>query len=91
MEEKDGIVWGAPPDRAYTRTGAIAAALDQLRSRPGEWARIALKNTAGNASSCAESIRSGRSHAVRGEFETVSRRTEDGYGVFARYIPKEQA
>jgi hypothetical protein len=90
------LSWEEPPARTRApRTGKWAKVLDTLREHEGQWARIAVKPSAGTAAALAGNLRSGTlAGAEKGEFQATSRRLdmtdEDGndlYGVFACYDP----
>lgn len=86
----DDLSFEEPPARTRSpRTAKWAKVLDTLREHEGQWARIAVKPSAGTAAALAGNLRGGTlSGAEKGEFEAVSRRLDDDtYGVFARYNP----
>lgn len=64
----------------------------QLRHRPGQWARIATRASAANASSTAHAIRHGRlkPYAPEGAYESAARTVDGKHGVFARYVGEEK-
>lgn len=90
----DGIVWEDP---APSRRGPVrwrsrwADALDALRERPGQWARIGVMDPPQRrAADTARRINLGRVPEARpaGAFEATSRMLDDGlrYAVYARYV-----
>jgi len=90
------LSWEEPPARTRAaRTGKWAKVLDALREHEGQWARIAVKPSAGTAAALAGNLRSGTlAGAEKGEFQATSRRLNetddegnDLYGVFACYDP----
>lgn len=84
-----GISWEQPPagrDKPITRTawGPIVA---ELRTRPGEWAVVAVKPTAAAAATVAAHMRRGIYTGMsRGEFEAMARTVDGEYRVYARYV-----
>jgi hypothetical protein len=81
------VEFGDLPLGPPSSRGAWQPVADQLRKRPGEWARITTKETAPKARNLARSIRSGAIVAFRPHehFEAVAR----GNDVWARYIGGE--
>lgn len=80
------VEWGDPPPAAYGAKSALYAdAAAALRTRPGEWAKVASDLPPSTASQ----IRSGRYKAFpKGEFEITHRKVDgsDLRDVWARYI-----
>jgi hypothetical protein len=69
------------------RAGKWQAITSELRSRPGEWARVdTVSNTA-----FATMLKQGKlGDAEPGEFEATCRRNDDGsYDIYARYVGTE--
>jgi hypothetical protein len=61
--------------------------LTPLTKKPGEWFRVALKDTWGAARSCASQLSTGRLDVPPGEWGFKSEAAEDGGGyVCARYV-----
>lgn len=77
------VTWETPPQRKPNRVSWLVEA-QQLRSRPGMWARIADRNTKHSARSMVWQIHTGALLAFRpaGDFEASAR---DG-AVWARYL-----
>jgi hypothetical protein len=84
------VVWEAPPPSQPRKGGRSATAWQEhaqlLRSRPGEWARIADRDNSAVAKSMASQIRLGIIPAFEpiGAFEATHR----GGRVYARYVQK---
>ena len=91
-----GLVWEEPPPAVQDRRGqhAIPSYVTELRSRPGQWARVkffggdAVTEPRTLATSHAWKIRKGRAAWARpaGSFEAVHRPVGGGWGVWARYV-----
>lgn len=83
------VVWEDPPGHRRT-PGSVdhSVAAAQLRSRPGQWARIAEYASSAGAGSTAARIRAGDARAWEpaGDYEAVSRTVEGKHVVFARYM-----
>lgn len=82
------VVWEDPPQAAvgtYCKHSPIA---DKLRTRKGEWGRVAVCATATKARVMASSIRRGVSKAYepRGDFDATHRFVDGEYRVYARYL-----
>lgn len=78
------IEWSEPPDNpralGNTKYGAVAA---QLKSRPGEWAKIADFTSPQSARNFAGNLRRGLGvWSPKGHFEAVAREGK----VWARYV-----
>lgn len=89
MSTKHSLVWEAPPERR-THSSKWQKIAAELRSRPGEWARICEVGSISLATNTAGNIRRGNYKGiVAGEFETRSVTPKDGpYYVYARYVGK---
>jgi hypothetical protein len=93
MSENVGITWEEPPPSGKGKTSWRSERWDstaeQLRAKPGEWAKIGRLSP-----SIVSSIKGAHSDswAPSGSFEAVSRNwsTEDGKSdVYARYVGNE--
>lgn len=72
------------PESARADLSAIA---NQLRARPGEWAHIGTRASAGSARQGAYQVR-GRNEAFApaGAFEAASRTVDGEHRIYARYV-----
>lgn len=82
------VVWEDPPpvtERTYCKHSAIA---EKLRSRKGEWGRVAVCATVTKARVMASGIRRGvsRAYQPRGDFDAIHRFVDGEYRVYARYL-----
>lgn len=79
------VEWRKPP-RGSERNDSWASILNELRTRPGEWARVSTSATPGIASH----IKTGKlGKAKPGEFEAISvkgNHTDDRRDIYARYV-----
>lgn len=85
------IRFDGPPPAPKTGTSTAtrhAKAADTLRDRVGEWAVIDVSDRAPIAHSMASAIRTARlrPYAPAGSFEAVSRKVDDEFRVYARYV-----
>lgn len=88
---RDGIVWEDPPRRVNQASPEVFdGVLDQVKARPGEWARIRSYDSQSPAYSGRKRLHSARHrHDEKWEFK-VARIDGDGYGLYARYRTEEQ-
>lgn len=84
-----------PPAKSHRATGKTKheKIADKLTKRPGEWALIGHYSTPGSANSIAYMIRHARcdAYAPAGSFESVSRRVDGEYCVYARKATGDNA
>jgi hypothetical protein len=88
------LKWEEPPHADQRRPGGAkrhAEVAAQLKSRPGEWARVAAFDKDTRSRTYAHYIRRGGLAAYRpdGSFEAVSRTVDGEYRVYARYVGGE--
>ena len=83
-----GLIWEEPPSAARRTRTAWERVADDLRARPGEWARIRDGLNGANAGTIAHRIRTGfyRGFRPAGDFEAVSRTQGTASAVYARYL-----
>jgi hypothetical protein len=83
------IVWEAPPERAYSTR--YAPIVEQLKKRPGQWARIRNLGTQSGAYGARKAF---LKSAADERFEATTGPVEENgqvmYGVWARYRSDEQ-
>lgn len=87
------VIWEDPPEKQRGNGGKgragvnWLAVVEELRSRPGEWGRVATCPRAGTkAAALARLIRGGLAPFTVGEFEATSRQVGDEGRVYARYV-----
>lgn len=81
------IVWEPPPRRQ--RPSQFDTALEAVRDKPGEWARLRLYKSSAAAYGARRRLTSNHStHDERWEFAVA--RVEDEYGLWARHRTEEQ-
>jgi hypothetical protein len=87
----DGIVWCDPPT---TRgKGVWERCLVPLIEKPGQWARVAVKETMQAAYSCASSLSRRKVKLPPGRWEFAARHLPDDPkrgGVWARYLGPDE-
>jgi hypothetical protein len=92
MSDNNGIVWEdpPPPERAINEWAAIG---EQLKSRPGEWARVTTRPKAHDARMVASRINNDGYARLRtlGRFEAAARRLGEKWAVYARYVGEDGA
>lgn len=89
--ERDGLVWEDPPRRrTATSPVVVDGVLDQVKEKPGEWARIRSYDSQSPAYSGRKRLHGARHrHDEHWEFR-VARIDGDGWGLYARYRTEEQ-
>lgn len=89
----DGIVWEDPP-AARSKRGATnkwVTILTPLMDRPGQWARMAVRDSAGLAANQAANLRR-NIRIPAGRWEFTSRKIDERrHGVYARYLGPDDA
>ena len=87
---KHDMKWENPPAPKRGRNQSTEHKLiaGKLRSRPGEWARIAEYPSAHSAYTFANRVRQGKAKAFEpaGTFEAAAQSHEGGGAVWARYV-----
>lgn len=79
------LVWEEPPAAVLNRQRktAYTEVAEQLRSRPGVWAKVPGERTKGTAAGLAQNIRRGvMKDFPKGQFEAV----HDGAQVYVRFV-----
>lgn len=82
------IVWGDPPPPQRARAGQWDPVIEQLKTRPGEWACVQRAPEKSRANHFASSLRKA---AIRGGYplEVTQRKTAGGdHGLWARWVAK---
>lgn len=90
MEPVDEIVWEDPPEKG-ARVGLAGRVAQQLRTRPGTWAKVLGPTSESKIESMRVMlIQGGRSGIVHGEFETRRKKTVSNddlsFCLWARFV-----
>lgn len=88
MSEQE-LIWEAPPVTAVRRESIYNAAIDQLKERAGQWARIRVVASQSGAYSARKSFLK-MAKDPRYEARTGPIDGSDEYGVWARFRTREQ-
>ena len=85
---EDGLVWEDPPRKSPTEV--FDGALDAVKARPGEWARVRTYDSQSPAYAARKRLHGARHrHDERWQF-SVNRIDGDGWGLYARYRTEGQ-
>lgn len=76
------IVWEDPPPPTQHQRGKWEHVLNQVKERPGQWARIAEYETVRPARALAHNLKRGHIRKRDGEWEFSTRENR----VYARYL-----
>ena len=82
MSVDDSVVWEEPPSPRIR--GDYAPAIEALKERPGEWARVAVFTDSGKASSLAQALRVRRGQHLEARSHRID---AELVGVWARIKP----
>lgn len=89
MSKQEGIKWEDPPPPP-SNSGRWVPILEELKKKPGKWARIHVVQGEGaleKAAALASNLRLGRVMMPTGKFQAVHRRMQSGnVGIWARFI-----
>lgn len=87
------IEWGDPPPATRGGTsGQLYVALEQIKERPGEWAKVVASNSRSGASSILTGIKKQKRRIPEGQYEFQVRTdgTTMTSTLYARYIGSEE-
>jgi len=80
------VIWEEPPRRNHRQQ--LADLCQQLREKPGEWARLDVFPTLKVAQITASQLRTGKVEGItKGDFEFTSHKLEDGTAaIWGRFL-----
>lgn len=82
----DVIRWEEPPPRRHGQVHDWAAIGEKLRSKPNEWAVVAVCLNQATAGSTARYVREGKYQKLGPGFDAVARTVNGEARVYARYV-----
>jgi hypothetical protein len=91
-EHSKRLTWEEPPRPGSNARVDHTSTVRKLKARKGEWARIGEYASSSSSASAAYQIRNAElgPYSPVGAFESVSRKVDGGYWVFARYVGEEK-
>ena len=82
------LEWGAPPERRSP--SKYRAALDEIKARPGTWARLRVFETSSSAYSARKTVGKAAGPDERWEIKVAKLENGDEHGIWARFRTDEQ-